>query len=395
MNWNVFGVEPTLRRRAEVAARGADLPLGMWLSQTILSTALSADSTQPAPPQHRGYPPHLRRRSGTGVWRSSFFGFLFGLAIIGGAIWGFVYVLEEEEAAISPFHKRGSAHIAINAPDQGGVANPTAAQLVALRAAAAEGDAEAQTRLAVRYLNGDGVTADPSLAAQYLEQASIQGYSEAQYRLAQMYENGHGRKRDSQLAFFWYDSAATRGSIPAAARLGVLYAEGVGTGKDYMRAAYWLRRAADAGDADSQFALGYLYDRGLGVSASPDEARRWWQQAADKGNSRAQARLDGRDVKPPFVTAGSSNVSVAPSSSETADTTMPSSETPSVTDIAEIQRLLRLLAFDPGNTDGKVTQDTTDAISNYQRIAGLKTDGKPSAELLTSLRKITGTHPSP
>jgi peptidoglycan hydrolase-like protein with peptidoglycan-binding domain len=39
---------------------------------------------------------------------------------------------------------------------------------------------------------------------------------------------------------------------------------------------------------------------------------------------------------------------------------------------------------------GHVTAETTAAIRNYQSIAGLAPDGRPSAELLASLRAVAG-----
>jgi TPR repeat protein len=253
------------------------------------------------------------------------------------------------------------------------------ARLTALRAAAAFDDAVAQTELASLYLDGNGVAADPALAARLLEEAAVQGHTEAQYRLARLYEDGRGRGKDASLALFWYDSAATHGSIPAAARLGTLYAEGHGVAQDYPRAADWFRRAAITGDARSQFALGYLYENGLGVPASADEAHRWWGESASLGNDDAQARLDGRPAPPPFASSSRPR--------ENADAAV---QDLSSGEIAEIQRLLKLLAFEPGATDGRVTPETRDAIRIYQGIAGLTADGQPNASVLASLRAVAG-----
>jgi TPR repeat protein len=394
MNWNVVGVDTALRHRAEAAARRADLPLGIWVSEVILSSVMTpAEPTTPMPRRPVRHRPGLVR-----AMRSNVVGFLFGLLILGGSIWGFVYILGEEEAAVSPSRSASSARID-STTSASSTANDraTTAHLTALRTAAAEGDPSAKTELAMIYLDGKDVTPDPAMAARFLEEAAIEGYAEAQYQLGLLYEKGRGRSHDDTLAFFWHDSAATRGSIPAAGRLGVLYAEGRGTPQDFTRAAYWFRRSAEAGDSTAQFALGYLYDRGLGVNADPDEARRWWTQAAEKGNADAQARIDGHDSPAPFVTAPTSSPS-SPSSTPSGNEPANPSTTPTndngphavVDDVAEIQRLLKLLAFEPGNTDGHVTPETTEAIRSYQDIAGLKPDGQPSEELLMSLRAVAG-----
>ena len=240
------------------------------------------------------------------------------------------------------------------------------------------------------YLNGKDVTPDPAMAARFLEEAAVEGYADAQYQLGLLYEKGRGRSRDDTLAFFWHDSAATRGSIPAANRLGVLYAEGRGTAKDFIHAAYWFRRAAEAGDPPAQFALGYLYDRGLGVGADANEARRWWTQAAAKGNADAQARIDGRDSPAPFAVVAVPTPSPAKEPTNDSGASTNDGNAHNTNDVAEIQRLLKLLAFEPGNTDGQLTPETTEAIRSYQGIAGLTPNGQPSVELLSSLRAITG-----
>lgn len=376
MIWDVSGVAPSLRHRAEDAAGRAGMPLGAWLSETILSTILmqpEAPRTSPPPPPRRRFLQALR---------SGGAGFFLGAVIIVGAISGFVFVLDVENDATS--RARMATDIPDSAPRTTGTDSPddpNAARLSALRAAAGD-DPAAQTELAALYLDGNGVTADPALAARLLEEAAVRGYADAQYRLALLYEDGRGRSKDAGLAAFWHDSAATRGSIPAAARLGVLYAEGSGVPQDYARAANWLRRAAVAGDPEAQFALGYLYRNGLGVAADADEARRWWTAAAEKGNADARAGLEGRDVAAPFRRP-------APQSKAPPESASEGAATPAA--VAEIQRLLKLLAFDPGATDGRVTTETTAAIRNYQSIAGLAPDGRPSAELLASLRAVAGT----
>ena len=335
----------------------------------------------------------IRRKTGlVRAMRSSVVGFLVGLIILGGSLLGFIYILGEEEAAVSP--SRASRTNATVSPSGNAAVDRAAAHITSLRTASAEGDPGAKTELAMIYLSGKDVTPDPATAARFLEEAAVEGYADAQYQLGLLYEKGRGRSRDDTLAFFWHDSAATRGSIPAANRLGVLYAEGRGTTKDFVHAASWFRRAAEAGDPTAQYALGYLYDRGIGVTADADEARRWWMEAAEKGNADAQARIDGRDSPAPFAVATAPAV---PSTSAPSESSSPSAAPANdggqqpAGDVAEIQRLLKLLAFDPGNTDGHLTPETTEAIRNYQGIAGLTPNGQPSAELLASLRAVAGS----
>lgn len=351
------------------------MSLGAWLSETILSSSqMSPEVGRPRPPPHRA-------GAITRGLRSTVAGVALGVIILGGSLWGLVYVLAVEDDALSP------PRTVLPEPQSPLVAGASDAGLAALRAAAVS-DPAAQVELAALYLDGKGVPADPVRAARLLEEAAIQGHAEAQYRLALLYEDGRGPGKDATLALFWYDSAATRGSVDAAVRLGAFYAEGLAVPRDFARAASWYRRAAAAGDARAQFALGYLYENGLGVGRDGDEARRWWAKAAEGGSNEASARLDGRPAPAPFATGLPDGIvpTEAPSGSGSAANTSALDRNA----IAEIQRLLKLLAFDPGASDGRVTDETRKAIRDYQSIAGLAADGEPSAELLTSLRAVSG-----
>lgn len=62
------------------------------------------------------------------------------------------------------------------------------------------------------------------------------------------------------------------------------------------------------------------------------------------------------------------------------------SEVPTRAQIAEIQRLLTELGYDPGPVDGLLGRRTTAAIEQYQRDRGLARTGMASRELLAHLR---------
>jgi peptidoglycan hydrolase-like protein with peptidoglycan-binding domain len=59
--------------------------------------------------------------------------------------------------------------------------------------------------------------------------------------------------------------------------------------------------------------------------------------------------------------------------------------------VAEIQRLLARLDFDPGPATGEMGQKTIEAIASYQAMAGMPADGKPSVALLEELREVAET----
>ena len=71
------------------------------------------------------------------------------------------------------------------------------------RPLAAQGDAEAQYRLARMYYHGEGVK-DDAEAAKWYRLSAEQGHPKAQNNLALMYEEGRGVERDIAKATQWY-----------------------------------------------------------------------------------------------------------------------------------------------------------------------------------------------
>jgi peptidoglycan hydrolase-like protein with peptidoglycan-binding domain len=63
-------------------------------------------------------------------------------------------------------------------------------------------------------------------------------------------------------------------------------------------------------------------------------------------------------------------------------------------ELKEVQQLLADNGYSPGLADGITGKKTTAAISEYQRDAGLKVDGKPKPSLLAALRDTPQTRPT-
>ena len=157
------------------------------------------------------------------------------------------------------------------------------------RAAAGRGLAAAQTRLARMIAAGQGVEADPELAADLLKKAAEAGYAPAQYNLAIAYEGAAGVPLDPDLAVTWYQRAAAQGLPEATYAMGRLVmnaGSGSATG-----ALAWYRRAAEAGLAEAANNLGLLYERGQGVARDVAAAATWYRRAADQGLAVAQNNL--------------------------------------------------------------------------------------------------------
>jgi TPR repeat protein len=60
------------------------------------------------------------------------------------------------------------------------------------RSMAEAGNPEAQDRIGLLYTNGEGVTQDQSIAAEWYRKAAEQGNADAQWHLARYYFRGDG-----------------------------------------------------------------------------------------------------------------------------------------------------------------------------------------------------------
>jgi localization factor PodJL len=162
---------------------------------------------------------------------------------------------------------------------------------VALREAAALGNAEAQYVIATRYLNGEnGVVQDYAKAAYWYGKAAAAGSAPAQYRLGTLYERGKGVAKDMKAALGWYERSASLGNVKAMHNAAVLSAGNDQQKPDYARAFKWFSLGAAHGLKDSQFNLAVLLERGLGTKANPQEALFWFSMAAKQNDADADKR---------------------------------------------------------------------------------------------------------
>ena len=103
------------------------------------------------------------------------------------------------------------AAIALGAAAATASAAVTDTQIASLETAAGNGDAKAQTELAVKYEHAEGVPKDFQRANRLYCQAAKQGYSEAQFKLGWVYANGRGVTRDDGVAALLFRMAADQG----------------------------------------------------------------------------------------------------------------------------------------------------------------------------------------
>ncbi len=90
-----------------------------------------------------------------------------------------------------------------------------AAALRLLELPASRGLSEAQLRMGLMHLMGDGTPPDDVQAAQWLQQAAQNGEPEAQFALARMYVHGRGVPVDYERAGWWCTLAAGQGHADA------------------------------------------------------------------------------------------------------------------------------------------------------------------------------------
>lgn len=211
------------------------------------------------------------------------------------------------------------------------------------RRLAQQGDARAQMVLGLRYLMGNGVPADETMAQEWLLKSAQQNNVVAQVSLASMlaFESD---KQDLPAAAMWFAKAAEAGNVQAMSELVRLYETGSGVTRDMAKADEWqkrskarseavklervwkiaradearwmaktsqakavadgkgtagrgtidvaaLKRAAENGDEGAQLVLGALLANGDGVQRDEKAALDWFEKAADAQNARAQAVL--------------------------------------------------------------------------------------------------------
>jgi len=98
----------------------------------------------------------------------------------------------------------------------------TAVRLI--RKAAEEGNARAQTALAVLYTKGLGVHQEQQAAVGWLRKAALQNFADAQNQLGILYATGKGVPQNLGEAILWCRKAALQGNVAARKNLALLEA---------------------------------------------------------------------------------------------------------------------------------------------------------------------------
>lgn len=311
-----------------------------------------------------------------------------------------------DEAALVPKSVEGTpaAEQADRIPDVA-VAAPESFELppealgpVALRQAAADGDARAQFEIAAIYTEGRAIKQDYAEAAKWYERSAAQGFVPAQYRLGNLYEAGTGVEKDLEVAKLWYQRGAEAGNRMAMHNLAALYASGQLGDQEFETAAEWFTKAAQRGMTDSQFNLGMLYARGLGVEQDFEQSYKWFALAARNGDADAgKARddiaksLTADAIKRLGVDIGAWKAepielaaNFAPLGTWAKDFD-PGQAISTKDVVSKVQQALVKLGFDIGTPDGLAGPKTAEAIKAFETGTGMAPSGKINPRLLAVL----------
>ncbi len=281
------------------------------------------------------------------------------------------------------------------------------AALPALIGRAEAGEVAAQLELGRRYVQGVGVGRNEVEAAKWLTRAAEQGNGQAQFNVGVMYERGIGVTADLAKAIDFYRRSAAQNVPMAWHNLALLYAGGApGLKADPAQARQHMIRAAELGQIESQYSLSLMYLQGVGgaadrvtamswlaVAARPNQpklieaAKQLSAQLSDGDRQRAQKLAEGhvrrisanlQRLQSPSTTAATSAGDDAPAKPRAVDKAA----------IMEMQKLMIGLKLYDGAADGLMGPRTGAAIRQFQEMAGLPVDGKPSIAVLESLREI-------
>ncbi|MEM7619652.1 MAG: peptidoglycan-binding protein [Pseudomonadota bacterium] len=278
-----------------------------------------------------------------------------------------------------------------------------------LRSAAANGDAKAQYKVGMRFIDGKSIERDYESALRWLKLSALQGYPQAQFHLAALYEHGKGVAKNWNQAKTWYQRAANNGNIKAMHNLGAIHTSQFGKKPDYESASLWFMKAANHGVSDSQFNLGILFQNGLGVEKDLVEALKWFMVAGHNGDSQAAKRnqslrkiMTKQDIelsekrfkawlqRPLNRKANGTIQRILPPPSTqlkqaARGNTVSSTTHTKNTLVLEAQILLRQLGYDVGSADGTAGPKTRSAIKKFQKSIGTNVTGDVTSELISKL----------
>ena len=167
----------------------------------------------------------------------------------------------------------------------------------------------AMKKLALCFLEGNGVEADLTLGLAWLKAAHYHGDVDAAYETAIIYEySKYGVPVDIYHAAEWFLGAALAGHVESMAEYAMCLELGCGVDQSDDEALDWYTRAANKGHVTSNFSVGEMFEEARGgLPQSDSEAVLWYYKAAMMGcddSKKALHRLNdiARIVLPGWAT---------------------------------------------------------------------------------------------
>ena len=160
-----------------------------------------------------------------------------------------------------------------------------------LKKEADRGDAEAQYRLGLCYLEGKGTNSDRRMAHMYFKKSANQGNSDAMVKMGEFHERGDVAKLDFKEAFEWYRKAADLDNSEGYYHLGLCYENQIGVETDKYEAFLNYETATHDGHKNAEVAMGRCYFYGHGCSVNKQKSKEIFERLADEGIAAAKTGL--------------------------------------------------------------------------------------------------------
>jgi TPR repeat protein len=141
-------------------------------------------------------------------------------------------------------------------------------------------------------LGRGGLGVDHAAAARLYAAAATQGHASAQFKLALCYLKGEGEPLNLAESARLMLLSAEQGFAISQAQVAAGFLDGIdGFGQDYSAALLWARRAAVQKDDFGKYLLGRIYREGHGVPVDLRAAASWGARSAARSFDPAMVQL--------------------------------------------------------------------------------------------------------
>jgi TPR repeat protein len=156
-----------------------------------------------------------------------------------------------------------------------------------MREAADAGDGFIANQYGEKLRDGEGISQNLSLAAQYFQRAAHAGDVNGMINWGLANEMARGVPENMSEAARWYRAAMDHGNAHGAFCYADMLENGKGVPKDHAGAVRCYKYAADAGHDRAQAKYGLICEQGqLGVPKNFQEAVRYYKMSSDQGSPR-------------------------------------------------------------------------------------------------------------